>query len=114
MVIGLDIQDQLDELGCEVIGPIRRLAEAMALVATGEKLDGAILDINIAGDPCFPLAAELQRRNVPFVFLTGQRIGAVPDAFSRVPWIQKPFGTSDIRNAVQTYFVAPRDAARQP
>ena len=44
----------------------------MALrLAEQEALDGAVLDVNLNGDWCFPIAEVLRRRGVPFIFLTG-------------------------------------------
>jgi two-component SAPR family response regulator len=53
-----------------VIGPVGRLADGLRL-AEQEELDGAVLDINLNGDWCFPIARALRQREVPFIFLTG-------------------------------------------
>ena len=64
------VRDALEQNGCTVIGPVGRVAEGLRLVEQ-EKLDGAVLDINLNGDRCFPIAEALRGRGVPFVFLTG-------------------------------------------
>jgi CheY-like chemotaxis protein len=50
-----------------------------------------VLDINIAGDMVWPVAEELQRRGVPFIFLSAHsRPSEIPIAFAAVPRLDKP------------------------
>src|SRR5262249_43370888 len=75
------------------VGPAARLAEAVQL-AQSEALDAALLDIDIAGDMIWPVAEELQRRGVPFVFLSAYpRLDVVPAAFAAIPRLDKPLET---------------------
>src|SRR6516162_9942866 len=55
------IADHLQDAGCDVIGPASRVARALALAAS-EPLDGALLDINLHGELCFPVADVLVDR----------------------------------------------------
>jgi len=64
------VRDLLESGGCSVVGPVGRIADALRL-AENEALDGAILDVNLNGERCFPIALALRQRGVPFVFLTG-------------------------------------------
>ena len=64
------VRDALERSGCTVVGPVAGVADGVTL-AQHEKLDGAVLDINLNGDRCFPIAHALTSRGVPFVFLTG-------------------------------------------
>src|SRR5690606_40581319 len=50
---------------CEVIGPASRLEEAIAL-ANETELDCAVLDVNLGGQPIFPLADLLREKGAPF------------------------------------------------
>lgn len=70
------VRDLLESNGCTVIGPVGRVAEGVAL-AEREELDAAVLDINLNGDWCFPIALALRQRGVPFVFLTGYDDAAI-------------------------------------
>ncbi len=82
---------QLEGAGSIVIGPAARLPQALAL-ARAEELDGAVLDVNLNGTMSFPLAALLEERQVPFIFLTGYDNGSVvPPEYRHVPRIAKPW-----------------------
>lgn len=89
------IVEQLQDCGCNVVGPAARVAKALAL-AEQEDLDGALLDVNLAGEYCFPVAAALHRRRVPFVFLTGYGEMALPIEFRAVPRLSKPFDLTEL------------------
>ncbi len=64
------IADELKEQGCDVVGPVPRVEQGVGLAQT-ERLDCALLDIDLAGEMSFPIAAVLVARGVPFAFLTG-------------------------------------------
>jgi len=90
MLIALDLEDCLKGAGCEVVGPIGRLPEALA-AANGEGLDGALLDVNIGGENSFPVALILEARGIPFLFLTGYGAAILPPAHSRWEVYEKPY-----------------------
>lgn len=54
---GLTTIGVLEGFGCEVVGPVARLAMALRL-AKFETLDAAVLDINVAGELIWPVAEE--------------------------------------------------------
>jgi CheY-like chemotaxis protein len=100
----------LTECGCEVVGPAPRLPIALDL-ANHNAIDGAFLDVNLAGEYCFPLARYLQEKGVPFVFLTGYGEGTViPAAFRGVPMVSKPFNPAEIVDITLRYFRLPSPA----
>jgi DNA-binding response OmpR family regulator len=98
------IVDQLQEVGCTVVGPVPRLDRGLAL-AVGEPLDGAILDINLAGEPCFPIADALVKRGIPIAFLTGYDEATLPAAYRQMPRLAKPFQLGDLVAVVKRHFV---------
>lgn len=99
------VRDLLDECGCETVGPAPRLAVALAL-AGQEPLDGALLDINLAGEYCFPVARLLRERGVPFMFLTGyDDCSIVPVAFRDAPRLSKPFDRLEVAVTAARHFV---------
>jgi CheY-like chemotaxis protein len=106
--ISLLLEDMLLDFGCEVVGPAARLAAALDTVER-ERLDLAILDVNVAGEPIYPVAEALLARSVPFVFSTGYGSAGIKDAFRDRPVLQKPFAQHDLK---QKLILARRDGAR--
>ena len=94
--ISLLLEDMLLDFGCEVVGPAARLAAALEAVER-ETLDLAILDVNVAGEPIYPVAEALMRRQVPFVFSTGYGSAGIKDAYRDRPVLQKPFAQHDLK-----------------
>jgi arsenate reductase (glutaredoxin) len=68
MMVSMLIEDMLGDLGCTVVGPAARLDEAMALARDSE-IDCAVLDVNLGGQPIFPLADLLREKGAPFAEL---------------------------------------------
>jgi DNA-binding response OmpR family regulator len=82
--------DTLESVGCEIVGPAAQIAEA-AKLAQSESLDAAILDVNVGGELIWPVAKELQRRSVPFLFLSAtNQLTVFPPPFAAVPRLDKP------------------------
>jgi CheY-like chemotaxis protein len=90
-----DMARALSSLGGEVVGPVPTLDKALALVAA-ERVDAAVLDINLKGQTVFPVADALRERGVPFVFATGYDQSAVPVEYEDVPRWEKPFNPQDL------------------
>jgi CheY-like chemotaxis protein len=94
--ISLLLEDMLLDFGCEVVGPSARLAAALEAVEK-EKVDIAILDVNVAGESIYPVAEALQARSIPFVFSTGYGSQGIKDSFRDRPVLQKPFAQHDLK-----------------
>ncbi len=94
--ISLLLEDMLLDFGCEVVGPAARLTAALD-IAHRETLDLAILDVNVAGEPVYPVVEALEARKVPFVFSTGYGSAGIRDAFRDRPVLQKPFAQNDLK-----------------
>lgn len=76
--------------GAAVLGPCSNERATLALLED-QTPTHAILDLNLGGGgPNFGIANELQRRGVPFVFLTGYDPDVIPDELASVPRLQKP------------------------
>src|SRR5436189_372660 len=78
-LIAADLTASLESLGVQVIGPAASVEEALALVHNNsDRIDGAVLDINLRNERVYPVADVLMARGVPFVFTTGYDAVAVP------------------------------------
>ena len=95
MMVSMLIEDMLTDLGCSIVGPASRLDEAIEMANTAE-LDCAVLDVNLGGQPIFPLADLLRERGKPFAFATGYGDAGVRDVDRGTPVLQKPFREGDL------------------
>jgi CheY-like chemotaxis protein len=95
MMVSMLIEDMLTDLGCTIIGPASRLDEAMDLANKAE-LDCAVLDVNLGGQPIFPVADALRQRGAPFAFATGYGDAGLRDVDRGSPVLQKPFREGDL------------------
>jgi CheY-like chemotaxis protein len=95
MMVSMLVEDMLADMGCKVVGPASRLDEAIALVGDAE-LDCAVLDVNLGGQPIFPLADILREKGAPFAFATGYGDAGLRDVDKGTPVLQKPFRESDL------------------
>ncbi len=101
-LVALHTADVLEGLGCEIVGPAPRVGEALDLART-EMLDAAILDINLAGEMVWPVAAELKSKNVPFLFLSAySQDFKMPLTFSNIVRLEKPLNDVLLRRALAT------------
>jgi CheY-like chemotaxis protein len=95
MMVSMLIEDMLTDLGCTVVGPASRLEEAIQLVRDAD-LDCAVLDVNLGGQPIFPLADILREKGAPFAFATGYGDAGLRDIDKGSPVLQKPFREGDL------------------
>ncbi|CAN7283551.1 response regulator [Neorhizobium tomejilense] len=97
--VALMIEDMLQELGCEIVASVARLREGCEIAASAE-IDLAVLDINLAGQPSFPIAETLRDRSVPFIFSTGYGESGVPEEFAGSRVLGKPFSLESLRDTI--------------
>jgi CheY-like chemotaxis protein len=83
-------EDMLTDLGSVQVWHCGRLADALAFLDT-ERPDIAMLDVNLAGQPVYPVAERLAAADIPFVFATGYGAAGIPARFGGRPVVQKPF-----------------------
>ena len=101
MLVAMNIEDMLLELGHEVAGLASRLTPALALAGEAE-IDAAVLDVNLAGEQSFPVADLLDRRGVPFLFATGYGLGGIEERYRGRVVLQKPFRLADLGAAIRS------------
>ena len=59
-------------------------------------LDFAFLDVDVTNGKTFEIAQMLERKGVPFVFISGSPQEQLPSALRTVPFIPKPFYSAQI------------------
>lgn len=88
-LIGLDLQESLEERGFVVIGPCRTAAEALVALATFRP-HVALVDVLLPGETTESLVATLVGSSIPFATFTGQNRDALPETLRAAPYISKP------------------------
>jgi len=95
-MVALLLEGMRTELGHEVVGPVARLDKALE-IAQQQKLDVALLDVNLNGKEIYPVAEALAPREIPFVFITGYGKNVVRAPYRDRPTLQKPLRRDDLR-----------------
>jgi CheY-like chemotaxis protein len=94
MLIALDIQTQLEDLGHRVlVAP--SLTEALALLER-EPIDVAIVDWHLKHDIGAPLTELLKQHGIPFVLCSGSAFDELAALFPATPILTKPFASGDL------------------
>ena len=97
--ISMLLEDMLLDFGCEVVGPAARLSKALEM-AESESFVVAILDVNVAGEPIYPVAEAIVRRGLPLIFSTGYGGAGIREPFRDRPVVQKPFSQQDLKRTL--------------
>ena len=90
LLIAMMLESALRQEGCIVSGPVARVAPAVA-AAQSDAIDIAILDLDLAGENTRPVAEALERRKIPFLFLTGYGADGLPPDKPHWRALGKPF-----------------------
>lgn len=85
--LATDTARALKLAGAEVAGPFPSEAAARGEIA---RTTCAVLDIKIHGGRAFDLARELNRKQAPFVFVTGYEAEIIPHDLAGAPRLLKP------------------------
>jgi DNA-binding response OmpR family regulator len=105
-VVAAMLEEALQEAGCEVVGPVPRVRQALQ-IAADEAFDIALLDVNLSGELVFPVAKVLAKREVPFVFMTGYNRNVLPPEYADRPSIGKPFKLVRLLNLLAVALMQP-------
>jgi CheY-like chemotaxis protein len=90
----------LEASGAEVVGPIANLPKAFERLERISDIRGAVLDINLQGELVYPLAEELARRGIPFVFATAYDETALPTSYRKYKRFMKPVDVREVAAAL--------------
>ncbi len=99
-MVSMLIEDMLLDLGIEVVGPVAKMEDALALAREAE-IEAAILDINVGGQFTYPVADILQARGVPVIFATGYGSSALHERIRSTPTLHKPFARTCFERAIE-------------
>ncbi len=88
-IIALDMEDRILGFGVAAVHTAGSVLDALAMISERAP-DFALLDVGLTRELSFAVAEELERRMIPFAFVTGYDGDRVPAAFARRPRLSKP------------------------
>jgi DNA-binding response OmpR family regulator len=94
-MIAEELAEILRDEGAEVLGPFSNLPKALEMAGL-ERIDVALLDVNLGGSPIYPVAQTLADRGIPFLFMTGYSPDVLPEEHRSHPIIRKPFQSAEL------------------
>jgi CheY-like chemotaxis protein len=107
-IVAMLIEDQLANLGCVVVGLAGSVFKSLAMLNENAAiLDGAMLDVNLGGEKVYPVAEELTKRRIPFLFSTGYGRAGIQENFSQIPILTKPYSMSALEEILVRVFKRP-------
>lgn len=88
-LIAEDYASTLSEAGYRIVGPFPSVEAGIAAVEA-EQVDAALLDVQLQDEMSFPVADRLQKRNIPFAFLSGYSRQHLPPELGSCELVPKP------------------------
>jgi len=102
-VVAEATDQMLCDMGCVVVGPATSMAPALEM-AREERLDAALVDLNIRGGKAFPVLRILRDRSIPFLITSGYADWSMPDEWQHQPRLAKPYTPNQLREALLEFF----------
>jgi CheY-like chemotaxis protein len=99
-LIRMMIAEMVEELGHHVVAEAGNVETGREL-AENASFDLALLDINLDGSIITPVAEAIEKRGLPFLFVSGYGSAGLPQGFRERPVLQKPFPISKLSDAIE-------------
>ena len=107
-ILAYDISDLVGDIGAEAVGPALDLETGLRLLEETTP-DAALLDVDLGGEYVWPLAAELDRKAIPYAFVSAQcRSDLLPDSFKERRCIEKPALPEEIIETLMQFAGQPK------
>ena len=110
MMVLMNIEDALADLGCAAVSVAATVDDALALLEA-ERFDVAMLDVNLGGQPSYRVADALALHSIPFVFSTGYGEHGIEARFGERPVLRKPYSDEQHGAALAGLLPAGHDIA---
>jgi CheY-like chemotaxis protein len=105
-MIAQEVASMLADAGAETLGPVPRVSDAVRLIVSEERIDGALLDVNLYNEAIWPAVDLLLTRRIPTLLATGYDANAIPAAYAHLPRHEKPISGRDIGRALARMLAA--------
>ena len=101
MIIALDAEEFMREMGAERVHVAHGVADALRIVGS-EDLSFALLDVNLGDETSEPIAQALHDKGIRFAFATGYgETTSLAEQFPGVRFVLKPYDRSKIEQALR-------------
>ena len=104
-LIRMMLSEMMDELGHVVVAEAGSIEAARPLAERAE-FNLAILAINIDGLNIRPIAEIIEKRGLPFLFVTGYGPAGLPEPFRERPVLSKPCMIENLQQAIDRLLVS--------
>ena len=108
-IIAMHLRLILTELGFATVRTALDLDDGLAAFQSGAP-GFAVLDIDLGGEPVFPLALALWMAKIPILFTSGHPRADVPPVLAGLPFIAKPVTKSQLEAALRRMGLLPAEA----
>jgi chemotaxis family two-component system sensor kinase Cph1 len=99
-LVALAVHDLLEEWGMEVAATSATVWDGISAARRGD-FDAALLDIDLDGEPVWPVADCLAQAGIPFVFTTAfESRMVIPPRFAGIPIVPKPYPPEELIGAL--------------
>ena len=101
--VGSDLEQILADAGANAV--LVNTASAASARLAETQFDAVILDIHLQDESTYPVADELRRRAIPFVFLSGYL--TIREGYTDIPFVDKPFTKETVTSALKNLLTQP-------
>jgi len=110
LLIALELQSIVEQLGGTVVGPAGSVEGALQLLSDATP-DAALLDVNLRDGRVTPVAQACWDRSVPFALVTGYgRLELEEPLLQSAPRVRKPFDRRAIHKVLAIVLRGDREA----
>lgn len=88
--LAFDLKNAFVTEGATVSYPADTIEDTLDVIMSSFPIDGAVLSVNLQGEPTFSAAEHLVRRQIPFLFLVSLNSPDIPDSFKDIARMEKP------------------------
>jgi DNA-binding response OmpR family regulator len=100
-LIAMELEDLLEDLGHEVIGPAATVEDALGLLERARP-DAAIVDANLGGVSAEPVVEALTAAGIPVVLASGYDAQELKKLGLGAPMVGKPYSRRELAEALGT------------
>jgi DNA-binding LytR/AlgR family response regulator len=105
-LVAMDLENMIQTLGGEVLGPAGTVTAATELIDKKE-VHGAVLDLALGGENSLSLAQRLLASGVPILLTTGYSGQTLPETLAHVPRLSKPYSKTHFQQLATLHFARP-------